>query len=132
MPPGGISTPCDNLAMWIVLDPQRWSRDHFGMTDSSHPASTSFQEAADRLRALGVTLGIAPGEFIVNFRNGAPVTEYRTDDLADALEHGFQMGEAKAEPPPLGPMGKGQISKRARMYRHNRGIAARRRKTESQ
>jgi hypothetical protein len=92
------------------------------------PASTSLQEAVDRLRALGVALGIAPGEFVVNFGNGTPATEYRTDDLAAALEHGLEMGEAKGDPPPLGPMGKGQISKRARMYRHNRGIAARRRK----
>ena len=118
--------------MWIVLDPRRRSRDDFGMTDSPHPASTLFQEAAVRLRALGVILGIAPGEFVVNFHKGTPATEYRADNLDEAVEHGLEMGEAKADPPPLGPMGKGQISKRARMYRHNRGIAARRRKTESQ
>jgi len=73
------------------------------------------------LRSRGIVLRQLPGEYSVNFRNGSIATEYRTDELADALAHGLAMGEAPAPLPPLGPMGKGM-----NMYRHNRKIAAKR------
>ena len=100
------------------------------MTEIAGSPSAFFKDAAEQLRARGLTLRVAPGEFVVNYDKGTPITEYRTDDLADALEHGLQMGEAKRNLPPLGPIGKGKMSSRARMYRHNRKLAAKRRKNE--
>ena len=96
----------------------------------NQPAKSFFQDAAEQLHARGISLTLAPGEYIVNFRKGTAATEYRTDDLADALAHGLDMGEAPAELPPIGPTGKGRMSKRAQMYQHNRKLAARRRKAE--
>jgi hypothetical protein len=88
---------------------------------------SQFDEAAELLRARGITLRQVLGEYHVNFRHGESTTEFVTDDLADALAHGLAMGDAPASPPPLGPMGKG-MTRWAKMYRHNRALAARRRK----
>ena len=90
----------------------------------------SFQEAAETLRQRGIVLRQLPGQYSVNFRTGRPATEYRTDDLDDALAHGLAMGAAPAPEPPLGPMGKGP-SQRGRMIAHNRKLAARRRKRDA-
>jgi len=99
------------------------------MNKSPPQAPVLFREAVDQLRRRGVILTLAPGEFIVNFHKGASSTEYRTDDLADALEHGLQLSQVPAEPP-LGPLGKGKLSRRALMYRHNRKLAAKRQKAD--
>ena len=71
----------------------------------------------------------APGEYRVNFHDGTAKTEYKTDDLADALQHGREM--AKTPPPaalpPLGPTGR-RTTRRGVMLKHNRKIAAKRRR----
>jgi hypothetical protein len=79
--------------------------------------------------ALGLVLKQTPGEYRVNYHSGTPATEYRTDDLQDALQHGREMAAQApaAEPPPLGPTGPRGL-RRHLMYRHNKKIAARRRR----
>jgi hypothetical protein len=94
------------------------------------PALTPFQAAVETLRLRGIVLRQLPGEYCVNFRKGAVATEYRTDELADALAHGVAMGEAPAPEPPLGPMGK-RITMRGAMCRHNRKLAAKRLRKQS-
>jgi hypothetical protein len=86
-----------------------------------------FEEAAETLRARGISLRQLPAGYSVNFRKGAPATEYRTDELADALAYGMAMGDPPAPLSPLGPMGKG-MTRWATMYRHNRALAAKRRR----
>jgi hypothetical protein len=85
-----------------------------------------FQSARDELKKLGVELHRAPGEYRVNFPNGARETDYITDDLQDALTRGREMAEhpPPPEPPPLGPMGR--RSRRGDMFKHNKSVAARR------
>ncbi len=90
----------------------------------------SFQEAAETLRQRGIVLRQLPGQYSVNFRAGRPATEYRTDDLDDALAHGLKMGAAPAPEPPLGPLGK-RPTQRGKMIAHNRKIAARRRRRDA-
>lgn len=91
--------------------------------------TTPYQKAFEELRALGLVLQQAPGHYRVNFRNGAPATEYVTDDIEDALARGRLMAllPPPAVLPPLGPTGP-RLSRRAFMYRHNRKIAARRKR----
>jgi hypothetical protein len=86
-----------------------------------------FQAAFDELKALGLLLRQAPGEYRVNFPRGSAETEYITDDLQDALDRGREMAEEPRPVPevPLGPMGR--RTRRGDMYRHNRTVAARRR-----
>ena len=93
-------------------------------------APLSIQEATELLRRRRVVLRQVPGAYTVNFRDGRSTTEYRTDDLDDALAHGLTMGEAPAPEPPLGPMGKGP-SQRGKMIAHNRKVAGRRRKRDA-
>ena len=50
--------------------------------------ASPFQIACDELAELGLKLTQAPGEYRVNFNAGSPKTEYKTDDLADAVQHG--------------------------------------------
>jgi hypothetical protein len=71
----------------------------------------------------------APGEYRVNFHDSGPTTEYTTDDLQDALKHGREMAKTPPPPalPPLGPTGR-RGSRRGLMYRHNKKIAAQRRR----
>jgi hypothetical protein len=49
------------------------------------------QLAYDELKAKHVRLEQAPGEYRVDFAEGAPSTEYRTDDLTDAPRRGREM-----------------------------------------
>jgi hypothetical protein len=90
---------------------------------------TPFDIAIEEVRALGQHLRKTPGGYSVNFRHGNSSTEYPTDELADALRHAHEVA-AKAPPPPpppLGPTGS-RSTQRGEMYRHNRELAARRRK----
>ena len=93
---------------------------------------TAFQTALDELKALGLVLQKAPGQYRVNFRNGTEATEYLTDDLESALAKGREMAAQPPPPPapPLGPTGP-RSSRRGVMYRHNRKIAARRRRQQT-
>ena len=91
--------------------------------------TSPFEIARAELEALGVVLTSVPGEYRVNFRKGRADTEYLTDDLQDALAHGRAMAAAPPAPslPPLGPTGsRGTL--RGTMYRHNRKLAAKRRR----
>jgi hypothetical protein len=94
------------------------------------PALPPFQAAVEMLRLRGIVLRQLPGAYSVNFRNGAAASEYRTDALADAVAHALAMGEAPANEPPLGPMGK-RMTRRGKMIAHNRKIAARRRRRDA-
>jgi hypothetical protein len=57
-------------------------------------------QAFDELRARGVVITSLSGEWCVNYRDGNKATEYLTDDLQDALEHGRAMAAACRAPPP--------------------------------
>ena len=74
------------------------------MTGNAPP---SIQEATELLRQRQIVLREVPGAYTVNFRDGRPATEYRTEDLDEALAHG--------------PMGKGS-SQRGKMIAHNRKL----------
>jgi hypothetical protein len=90
---------------------------------------SALQIACDELRILGLVLRSGNGQYRVNYRDGREATEYVTDDLADAVRNGRKMatvGAPKPEAPP-GPIGPND-SRRSRMYRHNRKLAARRQK----
>ena len=89
--------------------------------------STPFQIACEELKALGLVLKEAPGQYRVNYRNGTAATEYTTDDLQAAVTRGRDMAAQPPKPSerPLGPTGP-RSTRRAFMYRHNRKIAARR------
>jgi hypothetical protein len=91
---------------------------------------TPFEKAQEELRELGIYLEWTGTSFRVKYARGKPSGETVTDDLEEALSIGRRMsvGEVSAEKP-LGPMGSGS-TRRARMYRHNRMIAARRIKDE--
>lgn len=91
--------------------------------------STPFQVAFAELKALGLILSQEPGQYRVNFRNATARTECTTDDLQAAIRRGREMavqGPPQTEPP-LGPTGP-RSSHRGFMYRHNRKLAARRRR----
>ena len=86
---------------------------------------STFPEAVELLRQRGIVLRQLPAEYLVNYRSGGSSTEYRTDELQDAVAHGLTMEIAAGEDPPPGPVGR-SWSRRAEMYRHNRKLAARR------
>jgi hypothetical protein len=48
-------------------------------------------EAKAELRALGLTMRVEEGEFIVNKRGGREATAHYTDDLTDAVATGIAM-----------------------------------------
>jgi len=56
-------------------------------------ALSEFDRASVRLRSLGLTLRSLPGEYRVNFRNGADDTARSAADLDEAIA----IGEAMAE-----------------------------------
>ncbi len=96
------------------------------MTRLPEPCLT-FIAAQEELRRLGLTVAIVPGEYRVNFIGGVETTAYYTDDFDDALATGRAMAKAALNVlPPLGPTGR-KSSRRAKMYRHNAKVAARRR-----
>ena len=87
----------------------------------------AFLAGQAELRALGLSLVIACGEYKVNFRGGNEATAYYTGDLADAIDTGRSMAEdERRKLPPLGPTGR-RNSRKALMYRHNAKLAAQRR-----
>jgi len=90
---------------------------------------TPFECATEEIRGLGQELRKMAGGYRVNFRHGNASTEYETEELADAVQHArLVAAHAPAPPePPLGPTGS-RSTPRGRMYKHNRSIAARRRK----
>ena len=60
----------------------------------------------DELRARGVLITNRGGEWRVNVRGGTQATEYLTDDLQDAFEHGRALAASRmaaAEPPEKPP-----------------------------
>lgn len=79
-----------------------------------------------QLRARGMVIGVVPGGFCINYRHGTAETAYQTDDLGEALRMGLAFPPPPTIEPPLGPMGR-KDRRRARMYAHNRRIAAKRR-----
>jgi hypothetical protein len=87
--------------------------------------SSAFKDAFDELKALGIVLTQAPGEYRVNLALGARTGDYVTETLQDALNHGRRMAERSPATrlPPLGPTGK-RSTRRGDMYRHNRKLAA--------
>lgn len=90
---------------------------------------TLFKTARAELLSLGLVIEQAPGQYRVNFPDADETTAYVTDDLDDALNHGRAMASEPppARLPPLGPTGP-KASRRGVMYRHNRKLAAKRRK----
>lgn len=92
------------------------------------PSLPAFKIAVEELHDIGVTLTMLPGEYKVNYRNGAPSTAYYSDDLAEALAHGRNMAHnlPVVAPLPLGPMAR--RSRRGKMYKHNAKVAAKRRR----
>jgi hypothetical protein len=70
------------------------------MTGADQPLSP-FELAATQLRALGITLARLPGEYRINFRNGADATARMAETLDEALELG--RGMAADAPAPAGP-----------------------------
>jgi hypothetical protein len=91
--------------------------------------NTPFDCAIEEIRSLGQQLRKTTGGYCINFRYGNRSTEYETEDLADALRHARTVAARAPAPPlpPLGPTGS-RSTKRGQMYRHNRKLAARRRK----
>lgn len=89
---------------------------------------TAFQTVSDELKRLGLTLRREPGEYRVNFRDGTAAAEYITDDLQDALKRGREMARRPPAPAelPLGPLGR--RTRKGHIYKHNRKLAARRKK----
>lgn len=79
-----------------------------------------------QLRAHGMVISTVQGGFCVNYRYGTAATAYQTDDLSEALRVGLALPPPPDVEPPLGPMGR-KDRRRARMYAHNRRIAAKRR-----
>ena len=64
-------------------------------------AAVNFELAAAELRGLGITLARLPGEYAVNYRNGAESTARAVETLEEALELGRAM--AADAPAPAGP-----------------------------
>jgi hypothetical protein len=94
---------------------------------------TPFEIACAELKALGLVLQQTPGQYRVNFRNGRAATAYTTDDLQSAVMRGREMAASPPNPSelPLGPLGP-RSTRRGFMYRHNRKIAARRRRQSAE
>jgi hypothetical protein len=64
-------------------------------------ALSPFELATAELRALGITLARLPGEYRVNFRNGADATALTVETLDEALALGHSM--AADAPAPANP-----------------------------
>lgn len=96
-------------------------------------SDTPFHIACEELKVLGVVLRKGQGQYRVNHRGGTLASEFFTDDLTDAIARGREMAlqVSKRADPPLGPTGPSR-SRRSRMYRHNRRLAARRSKRQTE
>jgi hypothetical protein len=68
------------------------------MTDAP-PALSAFELATRELRALGITLARLPGEYRINFRNGADATAR----IAETLDEVIELGRAMAALAPAAP-----------------------------
>jgi hypothetical protein len=98
--------------------------------DEKNPLAHEFIAAQAALRALGVRLTLYLGDYCVNFENGATGTAFYTSDLKEALRVGYIMAaHVQKKLAPIGPTGR-RGSRRAMMYRHNKKLAARRRREE--
>jgi hypothetical protein len=64
------------------------------------PSPPPFDLATAELRALGITLARLPGEYRVNFRNGAESTARTVETLDQALAAGRAMAAERAEQQP--------------------------------
>ena len=100
------------------------------MIDDRPP--TPFQQAKAELQALGVELVSTPGAYCFRYsRNGpaAPLLPETADDLAEAVRIGHELATRTPPPrlPPLGPTGR-RRTRRGVMFKHNRKIAAKRRR----
>jgi len=92
----------------------------------------------DELRAHGILITWAAGEWRVNFRGGSDATAYVTDDLQDAFDHGRAMviaGQpAMAEPVKHGYSWRrprtAKASRRAFIRAHNRRRRSRAMRTQ--
>ena len=96
------------------------------------PPPTPFERAKAELRQLGIELISQPGVYRFRYVGqdaAAPFFPEEADDLTQAIEVGRELAKRPRpmQLPPLGPMGRGK-SRRGEMIRHNRKIAARRRK----
>lgn len=91
---------------------------------------TPFNGVREELRTLGITIEAVPGEYLVRHA-GSKLPPRRALDLHDALTLGRLMAKTPPAPPeaPLGPIGSPRAaSRKAKMYRHNRKLSARRAK----
>lgn len=64
------------------------------------PPPSPFELAAAELRALGIMLARLPGQYRVNFRNGAESTARTVETLDQALAAGRAMAAEQAEQQP--------------------------------
>jgi len=55
-----------------------------------------FETVAAELAALGVTIAVRPGEYVLNYRHGKDDTARFADDLDEALELGRELAVARA------------------------------------
>jgi hypothetical protein len=78
---------------------------------------TPFEIAAVELRKLGITLARLPGEYRINYRNGADATARMVETLDEALEVGRAMAAVKANQ---------ATTKRLRRRRRRRSLKKRR------
>ncbi|WP_226019388.1 hypothetical protein [Novosphingobium sp. FKTRR1] len=88
----------------------------------------TFQDVADEFRRMGLHIEAIPGEYVLSYRGRTDCPTLRVEDLAEALTTGRQMAENPPPDalPPLGPTGR-RHSRRGKMMKHNRWVAARRR-----
>lgn len=106
------------------------SAEALGVAGRLHQAGdvSRFDEACAELRASGISLKRAPGEYIVS-RAKSMGASTAFESLDDAIQHGRALAaqnDSLRDLPPLGPTGK--KSRRAQMYRHNRRVAAKQKK----
>jgi hypothetical protein len=81
---------------------------------------TPLDQARAELAAIGITLGTAPGEFLI-YRKGFPHAAQVAETLAEAVELGRALAaNAPKKLPPTGPLGK--RSRRGDTIRHNRRL----------
>jgi len=98
----------------------------------SDPPPTPFERAKAELRQFGIELISQPGAYRFRYVGqdaAAPFLPGEAEDLAQAMELGQELAKSPRPQslPPLGPLGRAK-SRRGAMIRHNRKIAARRRK----
>ena len=70
---------------------------------TADPSPSPFELASAALRRLGITLTSLPGEYRVNFHDGADATARLAETLDEALELGRSM--AAERPTPATPTG---------------------------